>query len=131
MAGLTVHGIDDNGFDDPSLDLQLECNSRATLENIRNLISRKVYASDTPEIIQLIKCSEEHGEVLEEDLSKTLDDVLEDKDSLYFYIEPFAREAVTITLKVTEAAMEWINANTKNEIKLLVGTSKDFIVIIS
>ena len=92
MADLTVHGIDDNGFDDPSLDLQLECNSRATLENIRNLISRKVYASDTPEIIQLIKCSEEHGEVLEEDLSKIVDDVLEEKDYLYFYIEPFAEK---------------------------------------
>ena len=71
MAGLTVHGIDDNGFDDPSLDLQLECNSRATLENIRNLISRKVYASDTPEIIQLIKSNIELGKIGSGKIKKT------------------------------------------------------------
>ena len=131
MAGLTVHGIDDNGFDDSSLNLDLKCSPKATLESIRDSIAEKVYASETPEIIKLIKCSEEHGEVLEEDLSKIVDDVLEEKDFLYFYIEPFAREEVTINLEVTKEAIEWISANTKVEIMFLVGTTKDFVVSIS
>ena len=126
MEGLTVHGIDDNGFDDSSLDLDLnlKCSPKATLED---LISENVYASENPEKIHLIKRSEDDEEVLE-DLSTILDEVMEDKDSLYFYITPFAREGVTVNLKVTKEAMEWINANTKVGIKFLVGTSKDFIV---
>ena len=127
MDVLTVHGIDDNGFDDSSLDLDLKCSPKATLEAIRDLISENVYASENPGKIHLIKRSEDDEEVLD-DLSTILDDVLKDKDSLYFYITPFAREGVTVNLKVTKEAMEWINANTKVGIKFLVGTSKDFIV---
>ena len=130
MEGLTVHGIDDNGFDDSSLDLRLEWGPKPTLEIIRSLIAKEVYASETPEIIILIKCSEEDETVLE-DLSKNVDEVLEEKDSLYFYIEPLGREEVTINLEVTKEAMDWINANTKVETKFLVGTTKDFVVSIS
>ena len=127
MDVLKVHGINDNGFDDSSLDLDLKCSPKATLEAIRDLISENVYASENPGKIHLIKRSEDDEEVLD-DLSTILDDVLKDKDSLYFYITPFAREGVTVNLKVTKEAMEWINANTKVGIKFLVGTTKDFIV---
>ena len=133
MDNITVHGIDDHGSDDATLDLDLPCSSKATLETIRGLIadSDNVFASETPEIIKLIKRSGENEEEEElVDLSKVLDEVLEDKDSLYFYIEPFGREEVTIDLKVTDAAMKWINANTKIETKFLVGTSKHFTVSI-
>ena len=127
MDVLTVHGIDDNGFNDSSMDLELKCSQKATLEAIRDLISENVYASENPEKIHLIKRSGDDEDVLE-DLSTILDDVLKDKDSLYFYITPFAREGVTINLNVTKEAIEWINANTKVGIKFLVGTSKDFVV---
>ena len=127
MENLIVHGIDDNGFNDSSLDLHIQCNPKATLATIRDLISENVYTFENPEKIHLIKRSEDDEEVLE-DLSAILDEVLEDKDSLYFYITPFAREGVTITLKVTKEALEWINSNTKVGIKFLVGTTKDFIV---
>ena len=46
MDVLTVHGIDDNGFDDSSLDLDLKCSLKATLEAIRDLISENMYASE-------------------------------------------------------------------------------------
>ena len=127
MDVLTVHGIDDNGFNDSSMDLDLKCSRKATLGIIRDLIAENVYASENPEKIHLIKRSGDDEEILE-DLSSILDDVLKDKDSLYFYITPFAREGVTINLNVTKEAMEWINANTKVGIKFLVGTTKDFIV---
>ena len=129
MEVLTVRGIDDNGFDDATLDLHLECNPKATLETIRDLISKEAYASENPEKIHLIKRSED-GDDEEglEDLSTILEEVLEDNDSLYYYITPFAREGVMVNLKVTKEAMEWINANTKVGIKFLVGTTKDFIV---
>ena len=127
MENLIVHGIDDNGFNDSSLDLHIQCNPKATLATIRDLISENVYTFENPEKIHLIKRSEDDEEVLE-DLSTILDEVMEDNDSLYFYITPFAREGVTINLKITKEAMEWINANTKVGIKFLVGTTKDFIV---
>ena len=127
MEVLTLHRIDENGFDDSSLDLHLECSPKASLETIRDLIAESVYASENPDKIHLIKRSEDDEEVLE-DLSTILDEVMEDNDSLYFYITPFAREGVTINLKITKEAMEWINANTKVGIKFLVGTTQDFIV---
>ena len=85
MDNITVHGIDDHGSDDATLDLDLPCSSKATLETIRGLIadSDNVFASETPEIIKLIKRSGENEEEEElVDLSKVLDEVLEDKDSL-------------------------------------------------
>ena len=127
MEVLTLHRIDENGFDDSSLDLHLDCSPKATLETIRGLVSEKVHASENPEKINLIKHSEDNEEILE-NLSATLDEVLKDKDSLYFYITPFATEGVTISLKVTNEAMEWINTNTKVGVKFLVGTTSDFIV---
>ena len=125
MEVLTLHRIDENGFDDSSLDLHLECSPKASLETIRDLIAESVYASENPEKINLIKHSEDNEEILE-NLSATLDEVLKDKDSLYFYITPFATEGVTISLKVTNEAMEWINTNTKVGVKFLVGTTSDF-----
>ena len=129
MDILTVHGIDDNGFNDSSMDLDLKCSRKATLEAIRDLIAENVYASENPDKIHLIKRSEDGDEEEGlEDLSTILEEVLEDNDSLYYYITPFAREGVTMNLKISKEAMEWINANTKFGIKFLVGTTKDFIV---
>ena len=128
---LRVHRIDDNGYDNAEMDVTLECSPKATMETIRQLIAQEAFVNENPEKVQLIKRTDDEDEEILEDpegLESTLDEFLGEGDALYFYITPFARPEVTIDLKVTKEAVDWIGANSKVDTKFLVGTSKDFIV---
>ena len=56
---------------------------------------------------------------------QALSNALDESDSLRFFVEPFARELVKITLYVETKAIEWI-ANHSKEFKFLIGNSKDY-----
>ena len=128
---LLVHGIDDSGANNAAMDLNLKCSPKDTMETIRQLIAEETFVNDNPEKVQLIKHTNDDEEEIVEDpegLKSILDEFLDEGDSLYFYIVPFARPEVIIHLKVTEEAMDWIEVDTQAVTRLLVGTSKDYIV---
>ena len=127
MEVFKIFALGAEGLDKPELDQEFECDpAKETLEGIRQMIADKMLLSDTPNKVTLIKRGKDEDDEEElEKLQQTLSDALDEGDSLRFFVEPFAREMVKITLSVEPKAIEWIAKNSK-EFKFLVGNQKDY-----
>ena len=127
MEVFEIFAIDDEGLDNPEFDQEVECDpATETLETIRQKIADRMFLSDTPDKVTLIKRGKDQDDEEEmEKLDQTLSDVLNEGDSLRFLVETFARGLVKITLSVEPKAFEWIAKNPKN-FRFLVGHSKDY-----
>ena len=127
MEVFKIFAIGPEGLDKPELDQEFECDpTKETLEGIRQMIADEMLLSDTPNKVTLIRRGKDEDDEEElEKLQQTLSDALDEGDSLRFFVEPFAREMVKITLSVEPKAIEWIAKNSK-EFKFLVGNNKDY-----
>ena len=127
MEMLKIFAIDDEGLDNPEFDQEVECDpATETLETIRQKIADRMFLSDTPDKVTLIKRGQDQDDEEEmEDLHQTLSDALGEDESLRFFVEPFARHSVKIKLLVETKAIEWI-ANQTKEFKFLIGNAKDY-----
>ena len=127
MEVFKIFAIDDEGLDNPEFDQEVECDpATEMLETIRQKIADRMFLSDTPDKVTLIKRGKDQDDEEEmEKLDQTLSDVLDEGDSLRFLVETFARALVKITLSVEPKAIEWIAKNSK-EFRFLVGNQKDY-----
>ena len=132
MEVFKIFAIDDQGLDNPEFDQEVECDpATETLETIRQKIADRMFLSDTPDKVTLIKRGQDQDdeeEISEEKLHETLSDALNEGDSLSFFVEPFARTLVKIKLLVETKAIKWI-ADQSKEFRFLVGNSRDYQVI--
>jgi len=129
MEVFKIYAINEKGLDNPKQDQQFQCDpAKETLESIRQKIAETQLLSDTPDKVTLIKRGKDQDdeeEITEEKLHETLLDVLEEGDSLRFFVEPFARTLVKIKLLVETKAIKWI-ADQSKEFRFLVGNSRDY-----
>ena len=129
MEVIKIYAIDEEGLDNPQFNEEFKCDpAKETLESIRQKIAETQFVSDTPEKVTLIKrCKDqdEEEEMTPENLNKTLSEVLDEGDSLRYFVHTFARDLVKISLLIETKAIEWI-ANHSKDFKFLVGNTKDY-----
>ena len=133
MEVFKIYAINEKGLDNPKQDQEIECDpAKETLESIRQKIAETQLLSDTPDKVTLIKRGKDQDdeeEITSEKLHETLLDILDEGDSLKFFLEPFGRTLVKIKLLVETTAIKWI-ADQSKEFRFLVGNSRDYQVLI-